>query len=165
MRYLLFMLLLASVAPASAKDKLVACTAISDPLARLACYDRLAHRNIPSLKPSPVSTNSNGPAETETAIPEKPRPAPNASEFEKTFGLKGADVDRGDQISAKLKQVHKNQRRLYVFTLDNGQVWMQREPGDRPIRAGQSVTITRERWSYSLHLLKQHFEVTVQRIR
>lgn len=162
MRYLLFPALLVLVAPAYAKDNLSGCTAIGDPLARLACYDRLAHRNTPA---TPATTRANPPAETDTSIPEKPRSAPGTSDFEKTFGLKGADVDRGDKISARLKQVLKNQRRLYVFTLDNGQVWMQREPGDRPIRAGQSVTITRERWSYSLRLLKQHFEVTVQRIR
>ena len=162
MRYLLFLPLLVLISPAYAKNNLIDCTAISDPVARLACYDRLTHRNTPA---KPATIKPNPPAETDTSIPEKPRPAPRESDFETTFGLKGADVDRGDKISAKLKQVQKNQRRVYVFTLDNGQVWMQREPGDRPIRAGQSVTITRERWSYSLRLLKQHFEVTVQRIR
>ena len=159
MRYLLFLLFLAAGTNAFAKDKLTACATISDASARLACYDKLAHRNTP-----PALKNTT-PAETEVSIPEKPKAATGPSDFEKTFGLKGADADRGDEITAKLTQVHKNQRRLYVFTLDNGQVWIQREPGDRPIRAGQVVTITRHRWSYSLHLLKQRFEVTVQRIR
>lgn len=162
MRYLLFMLLLAAGTPASAKDKLTACAAISDPSARLACYDKLARRNVTNLPPA---TNNAAPAETEISVPEKPKAPAGPSDFEKTFGLNGADVDRGDEITAKLTQAHRNQRRLYVFTLDNGQVWVQREPGDRPIRAGQVVTITRQRWSYSLHLLEQRFEVTVQRIR
>jgi hypothetical protein len=101
--------------------------------------------------------------ETTIAIPERPagtgEPPGNTQ-----FGKRGSHVTRGDSISSFIKSARINNARLYVISLANGQVWMQREPGRRHIRSNQPAVITRKRFSYSMYLEDQHFDVTVQRI-
>lgn len=174
MRYLMIACLLSMVQYARAADQdMHACVSIQDATQRLDCYDRIAHRassGPPAQGTAPPHANTAPatapqPTETSIAIPDKPVETAADRTLSRTFGERRSDADEGDRISATLVKARRNKVRLYVFTLDNGQVWMQREPGDRPIKADQGVTITRRRWSYQMFLEGQDFNVTVQRVR
>ena len=171
MRVLILIWLLACSPAILADNPLSDCVAITSPSARLACYDRLAHRKTQkstardSMARDTGAQQTSPPAESTIQIPEKPHRQSADLPRTQSFGEQGADVDEGDSIDATLVSAHRNGRRLYVLKLNNGQVWMQREAGDRPIRGDQPVTITRKRWSYGMLLEDQNFEVTVQRIR
>lgn len=159
-----------------ASDSIAACAAIKNAADRLECYDRIAHRaQIHPAPPGPSAGNgpatsvetprSAPPIESSTEIPEQPSPDSGHDSEEKMFGLRHSNADQGDRISSNLDTARRDNLRRYVFTLSNGQVWEQREPGDRPIRAGQPVTITRRRWSYAMFLESQNFWVTVERVK
>ena len=124
--------LLSSLAhPALAADdelaqRIAACTRERDDALRLACFDR-------------------------AAAPSAPAPKVDAQQ---TFGVHGSELarsrDDGDEksdappkrITAKVTTVDKRPRGELVFTLDNGQVWAQKEVGAYfPVKAGDPVTI------------------------
>jgi len=50
-----------------------------------------------------------------------------------------------------------------VFTLSNGQHWIEREPGAQRIAAGQEVTIIKKRWHFELDP-ERGPKVTVERL-
>ncbi len=68
-----------------------------------------------------------------------------------------------ERIRARIQQVRKAALGQHVMTLSNGQVWIENEPGQRPIEPDQEVTITRHRWNFEMEF-KSRPNVAVHRI-
>ena len=125
-------LLLAAAEPAAlaADDdlaqRIAACTREQDAARRLACFDRAAPKAAAS-------------------------PKVDATE---TFGVHGSELARSrddgkpeseappKRISAQVTAIEKRARGELVITLDNGQVWAQKEVGSYfPLKVGDPVSI------------------------
>jgi hypothetical protein len=116
-------------AAADPPTALLACREISDPTARLACFDR----------------ESAGLASAEAARAQELPP-------EQKFGLTPAEVAKREPASARSAEVEALTARIVglraggdgrlVFALDNGQEWRQLVPGDDLlVRAGDTVRV------------------------
>ena len=124
-------LLIAMTSPALAADdtlaeRIAACTRERDDERRLACFDR-------------------------AAVPNAPTPKVDAQQ---AFGVQGSELARGrvdgdekhetapKKIAATVTAIEKRPRGELVFTLDNGQVWAQKEMGAYfPVKVGDPVSI------------------------
>ncbi len=124
-------LLAAVTSPALAADdnlteRIAACTRERDDTRRLACFDR-------------------------AAVPKASAPKVDAQQ---TFGFHGSELARGrddgeakrevepKKITATVAAIEKRPRGELVFTLDNGQVWAQKEVGAYfPVKVGDPVSI------------------------
>jgi hypothetical protein len=118
--------------PALAADddlakRIAACTREQDDTRRLACFD------------SAAATSAVAGAKVDPS---------------QAFGLQGSELARSrddgstneggapDRITAKVTDLDKRPRGELVFTLDNGQVWMQKEVGGfLPVKVGDTVTV------------------------
>ena len=124
---------LAATGPSQAADRLaplLACRALADDAARLACFDR-------------------------ESAPLGARPPEPALSPEQKFGLGTAaiatkEAERGqpradvDVIAAKVAELHNQADGRLVITLDNGQVWRQLAPGgELLLKVGDPVRVTR----------------------
>jgi Protein of unknown function (DUF3121). len=111
--------------------RIAACTREQDDARRLACFDRAA---------APAAT--------------APEVAAEKVDATQTFGVHGSELarnrDDGDakdesvpkRITAKIAGIDKRPRGELVVTLDNGQVWAQKEVGAFfPIKVGDPATI------------------------
>jgi len=134
-----FLVAQAALADETIEDRLRACANETDDAARLACFDKAAKADVP---PAPVAVEAAPRAPAEPAAAEAvPSAAPDpVAEF-------GKEADREDEIreiSAKVVEVSKRTRGEYVVTLDNGQVWTEKnaEPYLR-IKVGDTVRIKR----------------------
>jgi hypothetical protein len=124
--------------PALAADddlakRIAECTHERDDARRLACFDRAA---VPKAHEEKTTTTEQVDAT-------------------QTFGLYGSELARNrdddvsaqesaspKRISAKVAGIDKRPRGELVVTLDNGQVWAQKEAGAYfPIKVGEPVTI------------------------
>ena len=152
---------LAQTVPASLR----ACTAVSDPSRRLACYDREMARLSPSparrpVEPAPPApdhaaspvptarspaTANPPPAAPAVATQEAPAPT-TASRLKRIFASSGSW-----HLTARVARLDRSPDAT-VLHLDNGQVWQQvgRASGDLSLRTGDSVTIEKHLGSYWL---------------
>lgn len=121
-------LLMMLVPPALAADddlaaRIAACTQERDDARRLACFDRTAVPTTPASKVDP----------------------------QQTFGVQGSELARGrderadgepKRITATVTAIDKRPRGELVLTLDNGQVWAQKDAGAYlPVNVGDPVAI------------------------
>jgi hypothetical protein len=120
---------LATFASAIADDlaaQIAACAQERDDARRLACFDRVATANV----------------------------AQPQVDGQQTFGIQGSELARrrdaaGTQvpvepkrIDARVAGIDKRLRGELVLTLDNGQVWAQKDPGGYfPVKVGDAVTV------------------------
>ena len=159
-----------SASETSAQDDVLDCAALADDKARLTCFDQVADSRAPAAAeepPSPpvepVVAREPEPEAAPAPAPES-EPAPTATAVEATapaadpvaqFGMnpeleaKQADGDKTEElkeISALVVEVSKRARGEHVVTLDNGQVWTEKdaEPYLR-IEVGDSIKIKRNR--------------------
>jgi hypothetical protein len=118
---------------AAAADRLaplLACRALADAAARLACFDR------ESAALAPVAAKPELSPEQKFGLDPRVLAAKEAEQ-----GQPRADVDA---VDAKLSALRAGADGRYVFTLDNGQAWRQLQPGsDLLLKAGDAVRITR----------------------
>lgn len=111
--------------------RIAACTREQDDARRLACFDRAA---VPAAPSHEVATEK--------------------ADATQAFGVQGSELarnqDDGDaqqesapkRISAKVAGIDKRARGELVVTLDNGQVWAQKEVGAYfPVKVGDPATI------------------------
>lgn len=136
--------------PAHAADPLSHCVALEDAAARLACFDaatgrpdRAGLQRADAAVATVAAPSSVSPA---TAMPQAlPNRTPEQAAAE--FGLSAAALAEGrgvNEISATVRSVDQSAHvGRWVVTLDNGQVWEQRETGTdaRRPRAGEQVRI------------------------
>ncbi len=177
MRPLLLILAASLPWPALAtSDGLAECASVVSAVARLDCFDELARKHLadheahatkapavgrafPREEASPArgaSTPSTSAADPPTAEPGSPG----------RFGMRASPdpVDSADYIEARIDDVRRTPLGEHVLTLSNGQVWMENEPGRRPIAAGQDVIIRKHRWHFEMELASQP-DVAVRRVR
>jgi hypothetical protein len=159
----------AGVAPVqgSTPDPLTAqlkhCASLTDASARLACYDALAGPSASNqvTSPPPVGSSSaatarvapSSVAAATAAPPPAPSngiaasgtpPAPSDTEFGVHNGpleAKRITPQREKHLLAIVSAVSNRPRGELVVTLDNGQVWVQLEPTNYPLKAGDHVEI------------------------
>ena len=159
------LLVAAGIQPAIAADedlskRIAACTHEQDDARRLACFDRAA---APQAAAEKTSTQEASGANVDAT---------------QTFGVKGSELarsqDDGDagqrsatpqRLTAKVTGLDTRARGELVFTLDNGQVWAQKEKGAYlPIKVGDSVTILAGTLG-SFHLVVANRATAVTRVR
>jgi hypothetical protein len=145
------------------------CSGIADDSARLTCYDTSSGRRGAAV-PTPISPTSPGAAAATVAVPATaapamaattaaavapttvaaavPAPATAAASLSSsptaTFGLDREQRDEIDELSGTVVSVaNQSHYGRWVVTLDNGQVWEQREttPASRRPRPGDVATI------------------------
>lgn len=134
----------------------LACRAITDSAARLACFDR----ETAVLASAPALSSAAAPAASAAAItPENnaaPAIAPAAPvlDAQQSFGLSGSAIAANEEaVGARPAKLTKIEGRIVtlaltgngrtLFTLDNRQVWRQIESdGDMLAKLGDSATIS-----------------------
>jgi len=147
-RQLAAALLLSATQPSIAAEldlaeRVAACARERDDAQRLQCFDSAAAQSAEahaaaSLDASPVTRDT--------------RPAAAASSED--FGVRGSELARKrdaavpeqerapQRIDARVTGISKRPRGELVFTLDNGQLWVQKAAGAHfPIKVGDPVTI------------------------
>lgn len=121
----------ASFAETNMEQQLRVCAAERDDAVRLACFDRLAA----------AETNATSrPSQAADPVPEE------------RFGIHGSplaqrddkDNDEPESVSAKVTRLERRRDGTLLLTLDNGQVWAEKQENPRfQIRVGESVTLKR----------------------
>jgi pyruvate/2-oxoglutarate dehydrogenase complex dihydrolipoamide acyltransferase (E2) component len=143
---------LQATADDSVEDRLRACADEKDDAARLSCYDKAS--NPPAPPAAPVAEKAPAPATATAAPAPAPAPAP-AEDPVAEFGMnpeleaKKPDDEKKKElreISAQVVEVSKRTRGELVVTLDNGQVWTEKdaEPYLR-VKVGDTIVIKRNR--------------------
>jgi hypothetical protein len=144
---------------------LLACRALTDSAARLACFDRetaaLAAAPAPALAAAPTapavaaaeSYSASAPSAPVSAA--APRNAAPILDAQQSFGLSGSAIAAHEEAAgARPQKLAKLEARVValalsgegrtVFTLDNAQVWRQIESdGDMLAKLGDSATLSR----------------------
>lgn len=126
----------AAAADAVLAERIAACTREQNDARRLACFDRAA-------APQADAPQADAP---QVAAPE--------AKADHAFGVQGSELARNrdddktqpgnspKRIAAKVTAIDKRPRGELVFTLDNGQVWAQKEAGAYfPVKVGDPVAI------------------------
>jgi hypothetical protein len=140
----------------------LACRAITDSAARLACFDR----ETAALASAPALSSAAAPAApAAAATPENnaapaiasatPRSAAPVLDAQQSFGLSGSAIAANEEaVGARPAKLAKIEGRIIalalagngrtLFTLDNTQVWRQLESdGDMLAKLGDSASISR----------------------
>ena len=173
MKFYLLLACLACSLPCAAVEPLaglLACRALTDPAARLACFDRETAALAATPAPAPpTAANGSAVAAASAAVPQAPAapasqptalaaaPAHTAPvlDAQQSFGLSGSAVAAHEEAAgARPKKLEKIDARVValalagngrtLFTLDNTQVWEQIESGgDMLAKLGDSATISR----------------------
>jgi hypothetical protein len=163
----LALLCLACALPCGAAEPLagvLACRALTDAAARLACFDRetaaLASEPAAALAAAsataapPAAPTAAAPATTVTPAAASAHPA-TVLDAQQSFGLSGSAIAANEEASgARPPKVSKLEARVValaltgngrtLFTLDNTQVWRQLESeGDMLAKLGDTATISR----------------------
>jgi hypothetical protein len=155
------------VAAGARADSLADCRAVTDPAARLACYDALPGAALPA---SPAAAGSTPPS-----TPPAPAPA-TAPDPESLFGLDATAtaatlgavvaVTPPDRLTATVTAVERTTDGKLLLTLANGQAWRQVDSRAAAVAAGATVQIRRAAFgSYLLSAGDRSQGVRVRRIR
>lgn len=166
------------------EERLVKCSEEHNDAARLACYDREAAqiaRVTPNAASTPEAASTREPARAANSTPAPRSPPASKADTpvtgtspEDDFGVAGSEVARRrgaenrkgagadlDRLIATVTAVSNRPRGELVVKLDNGQVWMQKNPRYLPIKAGDRVTILKGALgSYSLAIDGRSTQVT-----
>ena len=143
----LVLLACASAVPAAAKDKeapvapaqireLYACRDISDPTARLACFDR----EVGDLSSADQAREITF---TDRATAKKARRGLFGFSFPKLGGIFGGDEDEIKEIETVIRGVSADRSGKYIFVMEDDSVWAQIDTTHLPRqpKTGQKVKI------------------------
>ncbi|MHB1871009.1 MAG: hypothetical protein ACYCT1_09185 [Steroidobacteraceae bacterium] len=156
---------------ASPIQELLACRRIEQAAARLACFDRASARLAAAPPAAVVAAASAAPM-----VASRPAPVTNLS-AEQAFGLSysqltahevavGALPKPASHIGATLRRVTTAADGRWIFSLSNGQVWVQQDPDhDLLANPGQHVTIFHQMFGSYWLRLADGSGCTVKRIR
>ncbi len=142
-------MLLATAAQAEGiPDALRRCAAIQDDAARLACYDAYVAgaRAAASAGTREAADRSERAGDDEPASAAASRPsaaaADRSQEAEARFGLPSVRQEEPDEITAKITDIAERANGTRIFTLDNGQVWVEDSRARTlKLRVGDTVRI------------------------
>ena len=164
----LSLVLVGASLPARADDAVTRCVAIDEDEARLACFDAATGRHDRDTKDSPATVAPSAPAPV--VVAPAASAAPSASDTASdNFGLPAQQrTDAPSRIVARVSAVapHSHIGR-WVVTLDNGQIWEQRETTaatKRP-RPGDEVTIEEASLNSYLMVAAGRWSSRVKRVR
>lgn len=152
----LAVLALTVVAPLAAEPLnagLSRCAAIGDDALRLACFDQLAGALQPqavvpaAVAAAPAAAVAAPVAPAVPAVPAttvEPAPVAAAADPVAEFGLENrpkpqTEVERQDEIQARVVERKKDPYGKWILTLDNGQVWQQSESATFSFASDQVV--------------------------
>jgi hypothetical protein len=137
-------------------ERLAHCRTLGDPTARLACYDGLT---APAARSAEAAKPASGTSRTVAGTPSAPAtqavdatgnvpPQPAATDTSAAnFGVRNGPLEvkrnpvREKRMLAVVSGVSGGGFSGLVVTLDNGQVWVQNEPSDFPIKPGDHIEI------------------------
>jgi hypothetical protein len=152
---LLWLAGLFSTPPSFAADPLaplLACRALADSAARLACFDRESGNlaGAPASVAAPASSSKDTGSKETSAKETSAKDTSAKDNFglsegavtqkEVAVGARPADINK---IDAHLVTVSSTGSGLAIFTLDNGQVWRQIALQEMLARPGDEITVTR----------------------
>jgi hypothetical protein len=143
----------------SLEETLKACAAETNDQRRLACYDRSMGTQVtPKAKAAPT------PAAGAPAPGPPPASATGAVAPASEFGVRNGPLDTRrvetgpKEITAAVTRLDVRRSGQLVVVLDNGQSWMQNEPGELALKIGDTVRIrTAALGSYMLLTPTQRF--------
>ena len=158
--------LLFAAAGAQAQADVSHCVPIEDPASRLACFD--AATRSPQRTPTDAATASADASAPGVAVPATAAATSAARADSSNFGLDERHDAAPGKITASVRSVaaHTVPGR-WVVTLDNDQVWEQRETtaANRRPRPGDSVTIEQSSFGSYLMVTAGRGSSRVKRIR
>jgi len=162
--------LLLAASGVQAQGDVTHCVPIEDDDARLACFDAATRGSQRTPTDGPPSAAPAAPSSTGPAVPAStsaPVAATAAAADSTEFGL-NEENNAPERITATVRSVasHTVPGR-WVVTLDNDQVWEQRETtaANRRPKPGDSVTIERSSFGSYLMIMKGRGSSRVKRIR
>jgi len=147
-------------------SRLLACRHIAADAARLACFDRtsavMARAPASALRPPAVPAPS-APAPTQAMKqaldPQRTFGLPHAAIVQREAAAAGLQVKEAPNITAHIAGLGQDPDGRTIFSLDNGQVWVQLVPDGTDLYAkrGEAVRISRG-WleSYWLETASHH---------
>lgn len=132
-----------------ARGAVLACRKEQDAERRLACFDAASAQLEPASAPAQAASAA---APAAVATKEATAPAAAAKSPHESFGVRGGTLAREaeknsaearvENLTANVTAMDKGPRGELVFTLDNGQVWMQKQAIDYfPVRVGDTVHV------------------------
>ncbi len=136
--------------PAALADdaaRVLECAEVEDDERRLECYDRVAADDDAGAAPETTPSAAAPAAATAPGNARHPAPTEPVATAEDRFGLdaeREADdrEDEPDQISARITHIEARRHGERIFTLDNGQIWVEDSPNPSlRLDAGDTVTI------------------------
>lgn len=122
-------------------QQLYDCRAIADPAERLACYDA----RVTALQTAETARDIRVVDREQVRETRRGLFGISLGGIGNIFGGGDDDDDGVDQIGATLSAIQRDGSGHWVYTLDNGQVWVQTDgsaPGRSP-RVGQAVVVRR----------------------
>lgn len=150
------------------------CTQLKDSLERLVCYDRVFMAPAatspapPPVAPVPAPAPVLAPAPAPPVVIAPPPPPPVATApAPRPAPTRPAAQETPDVVEAKIAELKELRREVYLFTLDNGQIWQQGESqGVLDVRVGDSLVIRKGRFGgYLLELTKGSPRLRVSRLK
>src|SRR5262245_54055644 len=131
-----------------AKAAVLACRKEQDAERRLACFDAASAR----LEPGAAHAQAASAAVPAAAVTNAAAaPAGAAKSSHESFGVRGGTLAKEaeknsepklENLTANVTAMEKGPHGELVFTLDNGQVWMQKQAvGYFPVRVGDAVSV------------------------
>jgi len=168
----------AAVAAEPSADAARQCTQLKDSLERLVCYDRVFMAPAvvePAPRPAaPIPAPGPVTAPPVVIAPpppppvvSTPAPQPAAQPAPQPAPVRPAVQETPDVVEAKITALKELRREVYLFTLDNGQVWQQAEAqGVVDVRVGDGLVIRKGRFGgYLLELAKGSPRLRVSRVK
>ena len=159
LRFTWLILGLVSLQTVAEEAAVLQCAAVKDSTERLECYDRVAGEALAGkVVPEEV-------AEAQAVAPDTPGSESVIPEKKRWFNrnTEAAD-DAPEQVTSVISEVATRATGHHVIKLENGQLWMEDEPGKRRINSDDAVSITKRRFRHTMKLKSSGFIIAVHRI-
>lgn len=154
------------------------CNAIDDATERLACYDTVSGRTMPSAEPAAAAEPKAAPAPAAVSEPAAtPEPAAAAVDAKPVTDLTDEvgeeQLDRPDRpteeptlVRGTVTDCKRDASDKYYFYFDNGQVWKQKNSARMQRRSCFfGVTIEKDFFGYKMRIDGEKSEIRISRVR
>lgn len=166
--------------PAAAQDSgavtvdVARCVELESADARLACFGSEVNAVLEERGTEAGRSSESGDSDVETRAPGRDagrdaraeRIATQARDASVQARSGAVEAD-DEEYTGTIVEFHERLPNAYVITLDNGQVWLQTEPKQYPLRPGLDVRIYPTAWGehYRLHGIGTGSHIQVRRVR